>query len=401
VFGLGKLFRKKEPSVDEVALALIPHLRHLRPTSTFEFDAAMQAIRVTDGGVINLANLHTDYVRTPPDRREQALQTFAMGVLPPEVPATLADAKGDLLPALRYLGGIDQSRIVAEHDSLDGITEGMLPLSPTLLVSVVHDTEHAMQQVSAERMRAWGMTPSQVLDIAVDNLRHKAPPRFHELSPGLWCSDYGDYYDAARVLLPELAWQLGLAGSPVAMVPNRACLLLAGERDGPALMAMVAKAREVLVSESRPLSSEMFRLQEGRWQPWRPPASDAALALGRLQAEVLAGDYAAQKQALDELHQRRERDVFVASFTLVEKPDGRLVSYSVLSKGVDTWLPRTERVVFVEPDSPKAAKKIVAWEVFEAGLAAHIDVLNFVPPRFHVRKHPSDDEIAALPESEL
>ncbi len=324
-----------------------------------------------------------------------------MGVLPPEVPSSFAEAKSALLPALRYLPGIEQSRIVAEHESLDPITESMLPFSTTLLVSVVHDTEHAMQQVSAERMREWGMTPSQVLDVAVDNLRHKASPRFQEMSPGLWCSDYGDYYDAARILLPELAWQLGLAGSPVAMTPNRVCLLLAGDRDERALLAMVAKARDMLASESRPLSGEMLRLEDGRWQPWRPLIDEAALALRRLQAEVLAGDYAAQKQVLDKLHQRREKDVFVASFTLVEKPDGRLVSYSVLSKGVDTWLPRTDKVVFVDPDSPKATKKIVDWETLDAGLGQHIEVLSFVPPRFHVRKHPSDDMIAALLESEL
>ena len=401
MFGWTKLFRKKEPSVDDVALALMPHLRALRPDANFDFDAALGMIRVRDGGVINLANLHADYLRTPADQREHALRTFAMGVLPPEVPASFADARDALLPALRYLPGIDQSRIVAEHDSLDSITDSMLPFSPSLLVSVVHDTEHAMQQVSADILKDWGMTPAQALEVAVDNLRHKAPPRFHEVVPGLWCSDYGDFYDAARILLPELAWQLRLFGTPVAMVPNRACLWIAGDQDAEALLAMIARAREVLTAQSRPLASEMLRLEEGRWLPWQPPMPEAAAALARLQTEFTAADYAAQKQALDEIHQRRGLDVFVASCSLVQRPDGGLISYSVLTKGVDTWLPRTDRVVLLDPDQPKGAKKIVEWSAFEAQLGPLIDVLAFVPPRFHVREHPSDEAIASLPEGEL
>jgi hypothetical protein len=401
MFGLGKLFRKREAAVDDVARALIPHLRALRPSSTFDFDAALGTIRTQDGGVINLANLHTDYLRTPPDQRDKLLRTFAMGVLPPEVPSSFAEAKDALLPALRYLPGMDQSRIVAEHESLDAITESMLPFSASLLVSVVHDTEHAMQQVSSETLKGWGMTPAQALEVAVDNLRHRAPPRFHEIAPGLWCSGYGDYYDAARILLPELVWQLRLAGTPVAMVPNRACLLVAGDMDSEALLSMIAKAREVLTAESRPLASEMLRLEDGRWLPWQPPMPAAAAALAKLQAEITAGDYAAQKQVLDELHQRRGSDVFVATCSLVQRPDGQLLSYSVLSKGVDTWLPRTDRVVFVDPDRPKGAKKVVEWRVFEAQFGHHIEALALVPPRFHVREHPSDEAIASLPEGDL
>lgn len=401
MFGLDKLFRRRTPSVSDVALALIPYLRAARPTSSFDFDSALGAIRVQGGGIINLANLHADYLRAPIGNRDEVLRTFAMGVLPPEVPASFAAAKDALLPALRYLAGIDQSRVVAEHESLDPITDSMLPFSQSMLVSVVHDTEHAMQQVSSETLKSWGMTTAQALEVAVDNLRHKAPPSFHEISAGLWCSSYGDYYDAARVMLPELAWQLALPGVPVAMLPNRSCLLLTGDRNEAALVAMVAKARDVLASESRPLSAEMLRLVDACWLPWQPPMQEPALALARLQAEVLAGDYAAQKQVLDEFHQRRDKDVFVASFTLVEKPDGRLVSYSVLSKGVDTWLPKTDKVVLLDPESRDGAKRIVAWEDFEAGLTHHIDVLSFVPPRFHVREHPSDDEIAALPPSDL
>jgi hypothetical protein len=57
--------------------------------------------------------------------------------------------------------------------------------------------------------------------------------------------------------------------------------------------------------------------------------------------------------------------------------------------------------VFVDPDGPKGGKKVVEWQVFEAQLGHLIDVVAFVPPRFHVREHPSDEAIASLPEGDL
>lgn len=205
------------------------------------------------------------------------------------MPEVFEDARGALLPSLHCLAGLDQSRLLAGHEKLDPITDSMFPFALTILVSVVHDSERAMQQVNAETMRRWGMTPAKLHAVAVDNLRHKAPPAFQQISAGLWRSPYGECYDAARIFLPELAWQLGLAGQPVAMVPSRSGLLLAGEQDADALLAMVSQAREALATGSRPLASEMLRWDGQQWQPREPTQAAAAEALAQLQAEMQAG----------------------------------------------------------------------------------------------------------------
>jgi hypothetical protein len=145
----------------------------------------------------------------------------------------------------------------------------------------------------------------------------------------------------------------------------------------------------------------MFRMQDGQWHPWMPTDVSAARALYELQAGMLTADYAAQKQLLDDKHEKCGVDVFVGTHTLVQRADGTLVSYSVLGKGVTTWLPRTDVVVFLDPDNPKAGRKVVEWAEFERGPEHCIEVLPFVPPRYFVREEPPEALVASLREAAL
>lgn len=398
MFGLSRLFKRKDPTVDDVAEALLPLLQAARPSATFSYESQLAVIRSSDGGVISITNLHVDYVRASNQKRAQVLQTFAHSMSLPDLPATFDEARESLLPTLRHLPGLDQARILAGAEDSQSLMNGLRPLSQDLRVAVVYDTEHAMAQITGQTIQQWGVGEEQVHQKAIDNLRHKAPPKFVPLGPGLFGSDYGDYYDAARILLPELAYQLNLPGKPVAMTPNRICLLIASDQDQRAQLAMIEKSREILMNESRPLSAEMFRLTDGAWATWQPEDESAGKALRELQLQVLSSDYESQKQAFDSVHEQRGKDVFVASFTLVQRKSGQLMSYSVLSKGVDTWLPRSDVVMFVDQEQPRAtAPKIVDWSVFEAQLAPLIEPIGCYPPRFHVRQHPSDETIANLP----
>ena len=113
MFGLSKFFKRKDPTVADVGQALLPLLADLKPSVTFRFEPGIDVIRSSDDRVISLANLHTDYLRNAPAQRHQMLCNFATGILPPELPESIDEAKERLLPALRNLPGLDQSRILA------------------------------------------------------------------------------------------------------------------------------------------------------------------------------------------------------------------------------------------------------------------------------------------------
>jgi hypothetical protein len=51
---------------------------------------------------------------------------------------------------------------------------------------------------------------------------------------------------------------------------------------------------------------------------------------------------------LDAAHQRQGIDIFVASFSAVQKKDGAVVSYCVWGHGVDSLLPVTDKVAFMQ-----------------------------------------------------
>ncbi|WP_374669808.1 hypothetical protein [Ramlibacter sp.] len=391
---LARLFRRR-PTEAESAQALIERMRALRPDLSFDYRPKEGVIRTGDG-MVSLANFHFEYARAGAADREQILHVFAQGIAPPRMPDTLAEARPRLLPAMRHLVTLDLARIASGRLDDASIGSGLQPFSDELAVEVVYDTEHTMASVGADQLAAWGLDTPAAMQLAIDNLRDKLPSRFEALAPGLWRSDYGDFYDAARALLPDHIHQIGVAGRPVAMIVNRACLLVAGEGDEQALAAMLKVARHMLQQEARPLSAEMLRLDVGRWLPWRPPQPAIAQALRRLQQEQLAGDYDAQQRALEQHALEKQVEIFVASHQLMQSPGGQLQSYCVVTRGVPTWLPRADLVMLVDPAAGEARPNPVRWEVFEREAGPLLRRLPCRLPRFEIRDYPDAATLARM-----
>ncbi|WP_198083053.1 hypothetical protein [Variovorax sp. E3] len=390
-----RLFQR-QPDAARVASLVLGRLQQQLPGETLVFDPAQYLIRRTGNGVIYLNNIYRDYCQAAPSRRSEEIARFVLGVVGSgEQPDDLEAARPRLLPVLRYLAGLDLLWIPNE-DLAKPHTPKMIwrPFSPALGVAVAIDSEHSIAQVGRPDLERWGITFDEAFAIAVDNLRHKAAPAFTQVSPGLYMSHYGDYYDAARVLLQELAWQLPLAGEPVAMMPNRVCLLLCGADDPAALADMVGRARQILREQSRPLSSEMFRLRGNAWAPWSPQG-EAGGALAQLQREDRMADYAEQKAALEKAHEAAGIDVFVAAHTLIQRnSDGAFLSYAVLPKGVDTWLPEADLIVLSE--SAEGEPTMVSWAHFVEHASHLLERLSFAAPRWKVLGFPEGECLRKL-----
>lgn len=180
------------------------------------------------------------------------------------------------------------------------------------------------------------------------------------------------------------------------MVPNRTCLLVCSAENTEALTILIDQARAILLENSRPLSAEMLELVDGSWRPWCPPG-EVGQKLRRLQRELLVGDYAQQKQALDSTLEKAGRDVFVATHSLVErKEDNQLISYAVLAKGVYTWLPKTDLVCLLEGETADAL--FVSMGDFLACAGSAAKRLPYVLPRYEVQEFPDPHCMAQLRE---
>ncbi|GAA5164933.1 hypothetical protein GCM10025770_19640 [Viridibacterium curvum] len=390
MFGLEKLFNRK-PTLADLAGELLKRLAILKADEQFVFEPEQTQLRGSQSTRINLANVYMDYCAADRKQRPAILDGFLAAFTGPREPDSFAEAREQLLPVLRHLGGLDSlpvksgERTGSARDALCA-SFAMKPFSPDLAIGVAFDTEQAVMQIGEKTLEKWQVGLEEALQVAIDNLRHKAAPSFTELSAGLYLSEYGDYYDAARILLTELAWQLPLNGRPVAMVPNRICLLLAGDQDEDALAAMIATSAQVLREQSRPLGAEMFRLEDQGWTVWQPPGA-LRQELSDLQIQNRAGDYDMQQKMLQQDAAERGEDIYVASVSLLRKAEnGPILSFSVLTEGVPTWLPQTDLVILNRGEDVPHIE--VPWEHFVAVAGALLEPLPYVLPRFRVTGFP-------------
>jgi hypothetical protein len=141
-------------------------------------------------------------------------------------------------------------------------------------------------------------------------------------------------------------------------------------------------------------------LESGEWRTWMVPGNHPQYARFRLlELKSLGGEYAEQKELLDSLHQRRGSDVYVATFSAVEKPDGSVFSYCLWSEGVDALLPRTQNILFHGPPGELPAVERMnggPWERVAAVVGDLLEPVDVYPPRYRVRGFPTREQLTAI-----
>ena len=212
-------------------------------------------------------------------------------------------------------------------------------------------------------------------------------------------SRWRDNHDASRLVLIDLIRSLEVDGDHVAMVPHRDVLVVTGSEDVAGLEKM-AELTESATSGSRFMTGIPVRLQWDQWVPFR-------LAEGhRLQSrfeflryQSITRDYEEQQELLNQVHERNDEDIFVASYTATQHQEtGEASSYCVWSKGVLTLLPETDLVHFFDDDLPDD-EKIVAtapWSRVREVVGGLMQRQQMCPPRYLVDDFPNRKQIEEL-----
>ncbi|MCC2972473.1 hypothetical protein [Massilia sp. IC2-476] len=386
-------FFRRPPTPHKYAQLLMKKLAIHHPDEPVRFDEAGFRLLVGSDGsqVINLHNLYPEYCAA--DKHERVLQLErAIAIMrPPGLPATFAEARTHLMPVLRGRGMMEYLRLM-ELGKEPSASSGSLafPFSSDTALMLVHDGEHMMQSFGAAQLEQWGVTADQALAAAMDTLRDASVDRFVQIEPGLFAGDWGDAYDSSRLLLADLAHRIAGA-NPVAMAPARGTLLLASGNNVEGVRAMVALSQRIADSEPRPVSALMYRYQDGRPVDYVPEDEVARSALENLKRQYLFGDYAAQKETLDELHEKSGTDIFVASYKVM-RDETQGIEYSLCSwtNGVDSLLPRTERVALVVYEGDEMQELLMLpWDALHAACAElMVPVPDAYPERYRVTAFP-------------
>lgn len=390
-------FFRRPPSRRKYARLLLKKLAAQLPGEQAGFDEAGFRLLVGPKGehVIDLHNLYAEYCAAGKAEREAQLGRFLALVQPSGMPTSFAEARGRLMPALRGRGMAEYVRLM--HPDQEGQHPPgflFLPFSEDTVLMLMVDSEQNMQSCNTSQLEQWGVGVDAALGAAMDNLRDATVDRFTQVARGVFAGDWADAYDSSRLLLPDLAHRIAGA-NPLAMVPSRNMLLLASGNDMEGARTMVALAQRIAETETRPVSALMYRYENGRPVEHVPDDEVVRTGLQHLKRQYLYGDYAAQKETLDRLHETGGTGIFVASYKVMrDENSGAEYSLCSWTQGVDALLPRTDQLALVVLDGEQMREMLVVpWEALQAACG---DLMQPVPDAY-----PARYRVTGFPDLEL
>ena len=394
--GLLDFFKRKTPQdrfVEEMqgrltATGMFAELRY--QPQTFSFSGTKP-----DGGRINifLNNVYDDASRAQGEEREATIARFVRGMIElPDVPNDYSLARAHVMPSVRTRMDTEVTRLLNQLHNVAAISPVAWPVAADVETLLSYDGADSIVRLDADQVAKWGIGRDELYAQAIDNLRLRGPERFTTTAHGLHVSAWQDDYDNARILLPELLRRLPVTGELLAMAPSRNDLFLTGSEQGEAIREMAQLANQVYEQAARYVSATVLVLRGDAWQAWSyDPA--AYPTLDRVQRLWLARDYANQKDLLEQLAQKQNDDIFVATHMLIEHNHTKaLTTYATWTEGVRALLSGADVIVFTRGNEVMR----VPWPAAERIVGALLVRTTDYPARYRVEQFPDQAQWAAL-----
>jgi len=386
---------------DELADEVIGLLRDLLGLKARKLDDfALQIVRPGTSPIqMNLHNVYAETRYVDGDERTRRLQAAVMAMVPSPRPATWAEAAPRLLPAVRaasWVAAAGGSASVAGQPQRPFAR----PLVPFVGVMGAIDSEHAMAFATDADLKAWGVTDDQAIRMASENLA-RMPIMVNRSGPGIAIVGPDGYVSSWLAVPAALARVAADVGSTVlALAPSRDRLLLLDAKDAPVVVRALENALQEYQEAPRRLSPVPYLVRDDHVEPWRPPAGHPAERIVENATRILASvEYGEQQSKLEDQLLNAGEDVFVAKYSLMQRPDGSMWSWTVWVKQVTNGLvPQADVVLFGDNDSQEA-RFAVRWgdAVRLSGEALHEEAA-FDPPRWRYRGWPGGETLATLRE---
>jgi hypothetical protein len=385
-----------KPTMAGLAAAIIKEVKNAGETADLQFEAdANRIVHATDSDdnwTFNLANIYQTYKTIPRAQRQAFIRGTVQSILvtKKKLPDDFDLVKADIRPRLWLRASFEQMRLrsLLESDDMKPLDLPTESVGDHLLLSLAYDWPHAVQSVNGQNLETWNVSFYEAMEVARDNLT-EATLGYAHIGKHFYAFMSGDTYDASRIALINRVESLEVIGKHVAMVPNRETLLITGSEDDANLQILVSRARDAL-KEPYPLCGLPLILEDGQWQDWEIPADfPSALAFQQLKIAWLAPLYDQQETDLKLLFQKQGQDIFVARFFILENnQDGRVLSWCVWSRGVESLLPVTDRVAFFK--SEDCAPIFASWSAVTTACGHFMHLTDDYPHRYRVSEFPDD-----------
>ena len=343
-------------TIDEFRQEFFAVLEPLKPDSQYSYNQDTQTINEknneVDGLKIYLGNLFNKTKNMSVEERRKYIEHFLNESMNTET-VSLNLVQERMFYRLRTEAELSNREIYlrsAENDSQKFVSGSVGELKLELVI----DQETTIRTPTSKMLTELGITDKDLFEIAYKNMiKISQNNGWTLIENNIWQSNYQDDYDGARLvsLYPET--KLPFSGSPIAFMPSHSVCLITTEENTDALKTMIDIGNELAV-DHRPLTHKLWTFKNGGWVPLTLTMENPAYALAARQNLIDSSRwYAEQKEILENNFERDQLDIFVASFQAIENEEKDLFSYSVLSFGVNTLLPRTDKVFFVDDNQPK------------------------------------------------
>jgi hypothetical protein len=337
------------------------------------------------GGVMYLHNTHIEFSRMPRRERLPFLREWLERSTPVDAPTTWDEVRPLLRPTVRdggYLTFVSLQSLLAGHKT------GPLAardLAPGLYEGLVIDMPMQMLSITDEQLQGWNVSLDDAAEIARNNLRRELGDTFSPVGPGVWCAT-GSEYEAARLTLPDMLHRV--CTDPLVVLPNRG-LMFVGDPSMPRTFDALVAILEDLDKKGNPhaISNCIYQLEGKTLRPFEPPTDSANRgAYDRLLVQQEMTLYKHEQG----LRAQLEPDVFYASMMAVQAKDDRVVRMTTWTLGIESCLPPSDLVNFVELDAT-GSESLHTWTVPWAKLIAKgfLEPTNVPLPRWRTIHEPS------------
>ncbi len=354
---------------------------------------------------MNLSNVYADYLAAPKPNRWRVIERFIRGTREFEMPKGFDEVRDHLVVRVRPRCYYTMLQLRFGKDRTQRRAVVHQPLGEHLAVGLAIDRKDGLIEVFSDMLTDWNLTVEEAFALGRVNLRRMSPSSLTALGPGLYCSPRGDNHDASRLALDDLVRDCEVKGDYVAMVPNRDTLLITGADDPYNLGAMLHVGEKMLRGKPRPMSGIPVRLRNGVWESFAPDEIYPELRQFRyLRVQSETQDYAEQKELLDASHARQEKNIFVATHSVLQhKETGEICSYTFWGDGLESLLPRAEIVFFMRAneEGPGGVLANAYWDRVCDVVGHRMKPTDDYPPRYFADTFPDEDELQRLGKQEI
>jgi hypothetical protein len=391
---------KEKKAREAFAMGMIRTLRESGFQKKIRYDAEDFSLIIGEDGKgrMYLGNVYDEYNLAAESERAGIVANFAkvalLGGKP--LPEDYAEARTHILPRLRNPAYHSLAHL------LNRLKDNTFTRPPRKMVTryfaanLIYDWPEYTQDIQQEDLDEWNVTFESAWTQALENLLEISRTPFQQPAAGVYVSPWQDNHDGARLFLTEIFDMLKIKGDPVVMVPNRDTLIITGSDDGEGLKKMVELAKAALEKPRTESGTALRRTSKG-WVPFLPETDDALRnEFLLLHASALAVDYQYQKELLDRLNVKDGTDLFVAKYSVMSHQDtGKVMSYSVWTRGIVSLLPKTTHIAFYDSSLPEDKRVVepVEWDKVARVVGNLLKKEDLYPPRYKVEHYPTPEQI--------